>query len=53
MNRMQNAQAPKLTTEQFALRAAQRLPAPIPGNVITVPLKVLPAYLQLHGIEPM
>ena len=26
----------------------KRIPPPVPGVVITVPLKLLPAYLKLH-----
>lgn len=29
----------------------KRIPAPVPGVVITVPLKLLPAYLKLHKLE--
>lgn len=30
----------------------QRLPAPAPGIVVTVPLMLLALYMQIHGIEP-
>ncbi len=29
----------------------KRIPTPAPGVVITVPLKLLPAYLKLHKLE--
>jgi hypothetical protein len=32
--------------------AAKRLPPPMPGVEILVPLDLLPAYLKLHKIEP-
>ncbi|HJS17314.1 MAG TPA: hypothetical protein VJ785_01100 [Anaerolineales bacterium] len=40
---------PKLTTSQ---RAA-RLPAPVPGQVLTISLDLLPEYLVLHHLTPM
>lgn len=40
------------SAEQLAMEAAKRLPAPEPGTVINVKLRILPAYLKLHGIEP-
>jgi hypothetical protein len=30
----------------------KRIPPPTPGVEVTVPLKLLPAYLKLHKIEP-
>jgi len=34
------------------LERVQALPTPEPGQVVTVPLMLLPAYLQFHRIEP-
>jgi hypothetical protein len=35
------------------MKKARRLPLPGPGIVITVKLDLLPAYLELHKLEPM
>lgn len=32
---------------------AKNLPMPGPGIVVTVPLSLLPEYLQLYGLTPM
>lgn len=40
------------TKDAAELRAAKRLPAPVPGVEVKVPLKLVPVYLQLHGITP-
>jgi len=42
-----------LTTEEQLVQRAKRLPAPQPGLVINVPLRLYPAYMALHGIEPV
>jgi hypothetical protein len=34
-------------------KRVRRLPLPGPGIVITVPLSLLPEYLQLHNLHPM
>ncbi len=33
-------------------QAVKRLPAPVPGVVVNVPLALWPLYMQLHRIEP-
>ena len=44
---------PTYTAEESKImRAAKRLPAPVPGVEIKVPLKLWPAYMQLHKIAP-
>lgn len=40
---------PEITSEE---RAVRRLPAPQKGVVLTIPLRLWPAYMALHGIEP-
>jgi hypothetical protein len=31
----------------------QKLPAPVPGVVINIPIDLYPAYMRLHGYEPV
>ena len=40
------------TEESKIMRAAKRLPAPVPGVPMNVPLRLWPAYMKLHGIAP-
>lgn len=44
-----------MTTSKPGSRTAQarRLPAPVPGQEIGIPLDLLPIYLQTHRLEPM
>ena len=44
---------PKPELESDTMKRARRLPLPGPGIVITVPLSLLPAYLELHNLAPM
>ena len=44
---------PKPEPESDTMKRARRLPLPGPGIVITVPLSLLPAYLELHNLVPM
>ena len=44
-------QRPQLESE--TMKNARRLPLPGPGIVITVRLDLLPAYLELHHLEPL
>lgn len=41
---------PQSPTEQR--EALKRLPAPMPGVVVSVPLALWPLYMNQHGIEP-
>lgn len=34
------------------VEAAKRLPGPMPGVQVTIPLRLLPQYLELHGLKP-
>jgi len=34
------------------LKRVQKLPAPVPGVVVNVPLMLLPTYMQVYDIEP-
>lgn len=34
------------------LKRVQKLPAPVPGVAVDVPLMLWPLYQQLHGLEP-
>jgi hypothetical protein len=45
--------APKPEPVDTRMKRAKNLPMPGPGIVITVPLSLLPEYLQLYGLTPM
>ena len=45
--------APKPEPESESRKRARRLPMPGPGIVITVPLSLLPEYLELYSLAPM
>jgi len=42
----------KPMSEEEKLKRVRRLPAPVPGVVVNVPLMLWPLYMQVHGIEP-
>jgi len=44
---------PKPEPIDIRLKKARRLPLPGPGIVVTVPLSLLPEYLELHHLSPM
>lgn len=35
------------------MEAARKLPPPERGKIVTVPLDLLPAYYEIHKIEPV
>ncbi len=39
--------------EDMLIKRARRLPLSGPGIVTTIPLSLLPAWLQLHHLEPL
>jgi hypothetical protein len=43
----------QVITEDTGMIKARRLPMPGPGIVVTVPLGLLPEYLNLYSLEPM
>jgi hypothetical protein len=45
--------APKPEPVDVRQKRARRLPMPGPGIVVTVPLSLLPEYLQLYQLTPM
>jgi hypothetical protein len=42
-----------MTTKATPAQRAQRLPAPTPGTVVTIPLDLWPAYQELHQLAAM
>jgi hypothetical protein len=44
---------PKPEPVDIRTQKAKKLPMPGPGIVITVPLSLLPEYLQLYALTPM
>ena len=52
MNTQQPVKQTYTTEESKIMRAAKRLPAPVPGVEIKIPLRLVPTYLKLHGITP-
>jgi hypothetical protein len=42
-----------MTARQTPAQRAQRLPAPTPGTVVTIPLDLWPAYQELHQLAAM
>lgn len=49
MNTKHNTQSAE---ELRRRQAVKRLPAPVPGVVVNVPLALWPLYMELHRIEP-
>jgi hypothetical protein len=45
--------ATPVETEDVRMKKARHLPMPGPGIVITVPLSLLPEYLELYQLRPM
>lgn len=48
-----NRDQPKPEPIDVRAKKAKNLPMPGPGIVVTVPLHLLPEYLQLYGLTPM
>jgi hypothetical protein len=44
---------PAVLPEPPDLQKARRLPLPGPGIKVTIPLHLLPAYLELYGLAPI
>lgn len=42
-----------MSSHRNTARRAAKLPAPIPGQVITIPLELLPDYLLANGLRAM
>jgi hypothetical protein len=51
--RSQRVQKTPLQVKVADAAKVRRLPLPGPGIVVNVPLHLLPAYLELHGLEPL
>ncbi len=47
-----SAPAVPVEPEDVLIKRARRLPLSGPGIVTTVPLTLLPAYMQIHNLEP-
>jgi hypothetical protein len=48
-----STKAKGLPTQQSIAQRARRLPAPVPGVAINIPLLLWPAYQALHGLAVM
>jgi hypothetical protein len=42
-----------MTTRSTSVQRAAKLPAPVPGTVVTVPLDLWPAYQEIHQLAAM
>ena len=40
-----------MSISEYKLQQAKKLPPPIPGVEIKIPLSLLPAYTELHKLE--
>lgn len=51
IRRSKAAPLPPVEPEDITIKKARNLPMFGPGIVITVPLNLLPAYIQLYGLD--